>query len=61
MSTSRKQINLRFSDEKEDAAFRAAIGDIQRAAPGDGPVPSMSDIIREAVFEKRDRLKARRK
>lgn len=52
MASDRKQINLRVDDE-----LLTAIGELQRADESTPTTPSMSDVIRRAVLEKRDRLR----
>ena len=47
----RKQINVRADDE-----FLHAVGELIRADGSSALPPSASDVIRKAVFEKRDRL-----
>lgn len=51
MAKDRKQINVRVDDE-----LLEAIGEIQRAAVS-VLVPGVSEIIREAIIEKRDRIR----
>lgn len=53
MTKAQKQINIRADDE-----FLAAIGEIQRADTASLTVPAVTDVIRTAVFEKRDRIRA---
>lgn len=52
MGSERKQINLRADHE-----LLAAIGELQRADQSAPIAPTMSDVIRRAVFEARDRLR----
>lgn len=56
MTKARPQLNLRLTPEQADE-IEKAIGEIQRLSPGDGPVPTKSDIARQAILEMRDRVK----
>lgn len=47
----RPQLNMAVDDE-----FVQAVADLQRMDQS-GKVPSMSQVVREAVIEKRDRLR----
>ena len=56
MTKARPQLNLRLTPEQAEE-IEKAIGEIQRASPGDGPVPTKSDVVRHAILEMRDRIK----
>ena len=61
MSVGRPQ---KFDDAftlRVDKDFRAAVGDLQRWDDGDNGVPSMSDVIRAAVMEVRERKRKERR
>jgi hypothetical protein len=42
-----------------DEEFAAAVADIQRMGRSGTKVPTMSDVIRKAVFDERERLRGR--
>lgn len=48
----REQINIRL-----DAELRAAIEDMRAMVR---PIPTITDIVREAIIERRDRIKRKR-
>jgi hypothetical protein len=50
MGSDRKQINLRVDDE-----LLAVIGELQRLDDSGPTVPTMSEVIRKALFETRER------